>query len=264
MNKHGLTAENYFSAEMNMKYMSCSQFKNFLHCEASALAELHGEYERPVTDALLIGSYVDAYFEGTLDKFKSQHPELFTRNGELKAKYRHAEVMIRRAQRDPKFMQYMAGDKQVIMTGEIAGIPFKIKVDSLHRSAIVDLKTVRDFESVWDPESRQRMHFINYWGYDIQGAIYREIVRQNTGVELPFYIAAVTKEKEPRIRLYWVPDDDLDAKLDEVKTLAPRYQMIKSGELQAQRCGDCGYCRYTEILAGPINYHDEMEVYEVE
>ena len=40
--------------------------------------------------------------------------------------------------------------------------------------------------------------------------------------------------------------------------------MIKNGELQPQRCGDCGYCRYTEVLAGPINYHDEMEVYEVE
>ena len=68
---HSLTAENYFSAENNMKYMSCSQFKSFLTCEASALAELHGEYQREVTDALLVGSYVDAHFEGTLDIFRA-------------------------------------------------------------------------------------------------------------------------------------------------------------------------------------------------
>ena len=265
MNRHELTAENYFSPQMNMKYMSCSQFKSFMCCEASALAELRGKYNRPVTDALLIGSYVDAHFEGTLDSFKAQHPEIFTRTGELKAQYKHAEYMIQRAERDPKFMQFMAGDKQVIMTGEIAGIPFKIKVDSLHPNAIVDLKTVKDVEPVWNPETRQRDHFINFWGYDTQGAIYREIVRQNTGKELPFYIAAITKEKpEPRLRLYWVPPEDLSMKLDEVKTLASRYQMIKDGLLQAQSCGNCDYCRSTEVLTGPINYHEEMEVYEVE
>ena len=36
---HNLTAENYFSPEANMQYMSCSQFKSFLTCEASALAD---------------------------------------------------------------------------------------------------------------------------------------------------------------------------------------------------------------------------------
>ena len=61
-----VTAENYFSPESNMKYMGSSQFKAFQKCEAAALAELKGEYVRPPSDALLIGSYVDAHFEGTL------------------------------------------------------------------------------------------------------------------------------------------------------------------------------------------------------
>ena len=247
-----------------MKYMGNSQFKAFQKCEASALAEIKGEYTREVTDALLVGSYVDAHFEGTLDIFRAKHPEIFTRNGDLKAQYRQAEIMINRAERDPMFSKFMSGRKQVIMTGTIANVPFKIKVDSLHDKAIVDLKAMRDFESVWNPDKECRQHFINYWGYDIQGAIYQEIVRQNTGEKLPFYIAAVTKEKEPDLKIYWIPDDDLTAMLHEIETLAPRYQAIKEGKLNPQRCGHCSYCKFTKVLTEPINYHDEIEVYDVE
>lgn len=262
---HNLTSENYFSAENNMKYMSCSQFKSFLSCEASALAELRGEYTREVTDSLLVGSYVDAHFEGTLDIFKAKHPEIFTQKGELKSQYRQAEYMIQRAERDKLFMQYMSGDKQVIMAGEIAGVPFKIKVDSLHKNAIVDLKTVKDFEPLWNAEKGARQHFINYWSYDLQGAIYREIVRQNTGEKFPFFISAITKEKpEPDLDVLWVPDEDLDIALSDVESLAPRFQLIKDGKLEPQRCGKCAYCRFTKVLVEPRNYHEDMEVYEVE
>ena len=37
-----LTAENYYSQEANLAYMSASQFKAFDRCEAAALAELGG------------------------------------------------------------------------------------------------------------------------------------------------------------------------------------------------------------------------------
>lgn len=39
-----VTAENYYSPEMNMAYMGSTQFKAFEKCEAAALAELKGEY----------------------------------------------------------------------------------------------------------------------------------------------------------------------------------------------------------------------------
>ena len=38
-----ITEENYFSPEINMAYMSTSQFKAFMDCEARALAEAKGE-----------------------------------------------------------------------------------------------------------------------------------------------------------------------------------------------------------------------------
>lgn len=262
---HSLTNENYFSHENNMKYMGSSQFKSFLRCEAQTLAELRGEYTREITSSLLIGSFVDAHFEGTLNVFKAQHPEICKKDGSLKSEYAHAEYMIQRAERDLKFMQYMGGEKQKIFVGEIAGVPFKIKVDSYHPHCIVDLKCMKDFKSIWNAEKQQREHFIISWGYHYQGAIYQEIVRQNTGKKLPFYIAGITKEKpEPKLRPYWLPDEVLEEALEEVKSLAPRFQKLKNGEMEPMRCGDCPYCRFTEVLGEPVNFLDECEVFEVE
>lgn len=262
---NSLNDKNYYSSEMNQHYMSCSQFKSFQTCEAAALAELRGEYKREVTDALLVGSYVDAHFEGKLDIFRAQHSEIFKKDGELKVQYKQAEKMIQRAERSELFMQFMSGEKQVIMTGEIAGVPSKIKIDSyVPDKCIVDLKTIKDFQLLWNPEKKQRQHFINFWGYDLQGAIYREIVRQNTGKTLPFYIAAVTKESEPDLDVLWVPEDDLDSALEIVTSLAPRFQKLKNGEIEPQRCGHCDYCRFTKVLTAPRNYHEDCEVYEVE
>lgn len=73
-----LTAENYFSPEMQMEYMGVSQYKDFLDCPARALATVKGEYKPEMTIPMLVGSYVDSYFEGTLDQFTAEHPEVFT------------------------------------------------------------------------------------------------------------------------------------------------------------------------------------------
>lgn len=142
-----LTAENYYSQEANREYMSVSQYKTLfgtfgkVACEARAIAELNGEWEQEKTTALLVGSYVDAHFEGTLALFRAQNPELFTKAGQLKAEFRKAEEIIARIERDSYFMKFMSGQKQVIMTGEIGGAKWKIKVDSLIPDVcIVDLK----------------------------------------------------------------------------------------------------------------------------
>ena len=76
-NNFKLTASNYYSKEANERYFSVSQYKTFLDCPARAMAEIRGEYKQPMTTAMLIGSYVDSYFEGTLEEFKKEHPEVF-------------------------------------------------------------------------------------------------------------------------------------------------------------------------------------------
>ena len=124
-----LTPENYYSPEANFEYMSVSQFKDFsgtygqVGCESRAMAKLRGEYQEEKTTALLVGSYVDSYFEGpeSLERFKSENPEIFTQKGELRAEYKKADTIIQRIESDEYFMQCMSGEKQVIMTAEIFG-----------------------------------------------------------------------------------------------------------------------------------------------
>lgn len=245
----------YFSPENTVKYMSVSQLKSFRKCEAQAFAEINGEYAREVTTALLVGSYVDAFFEGTLDDFKANHPEILLKNGGLKSDFALAETMIERVCRDEEFMKYMDGEKQRIFTGEIAGVPFKGKLDVYHEGrCIVDLKTVRSFEEIW--QNGVKISFVEAWEYDTQGAVYQELVYQNTGEKLPFVIAAVTKEKVPDIALVSVPQERLDSRLEAVKQYAPRCQSIKNGEIQPEKCCKCDYCKATRKLNGVIDYRE--------
>jgi len=261
-----LTNENYFSSENNWKYCGSSQYKDFFGsmghhgCEAMALAKLRGEWATEKTDALLIGSYVDAHLEGTLDLFKSQNPEIFTQKGELKAGFRKAEEIIQVLEADELFMQYMSGEKQVIFTGEIEGVPFKIKIDSyLMGKALVDGKvmaSIRKFEWVKD---FGKANFVEYWGYDIQAAIYQEIERQNNGEALPFFIAAASKEKVTDKEVIWLPDQMLSDRLIEIKGNMPRLKALKTGEAEPERCENCDYCTSTKKLTAPINIYDLEE-----
>ena len=261
-----VTAENYFDPEIEMAYMGSSQIKNFMRCEAAELARLRGEYVTPVTTALLVGSYVDAHFEGTLDIFKAQHPELFKRDGTLKAEYVQADRIIDRMERDELYMLLMSGEKQAVRTGEIAGVPVKIKIDSLLDAsvcretvrrfpaaeealglcagAIVDQKVMRSLEDVWDPEERERAPWWKAWRYDVQGAVYQAV----EGRLLPFILAVGTKEEEPDIRAVYLPDDTLSAALREVEDLLPRFQAVKEGREKPRRCGKCPYCRAVRQL----------------
>lgn len=247
-----LTSENYFNAENQMNYMSVSQFKSFENCQASAYAEATGNYEREKTVPLLVGSYVDAHFEGTLDVFKAQHPQLFKCDGNLKSEYIKAEQIIERVERDSLFMDYMAGEKQVIMTGVIDNVPVKIKIDSYHKDKIVDLKVMKDFQPIYVPE-KGRLNWIEAWRYDLQGAVYQEIVRQNTGKILPFYIAAVTKERESDIGIFEVPQSYLDVELEDFKSKVILYDAIKRGMIEPERCEHCDYCKASKVLSKAVS-----------
>lgn len=242
-----MNSENYYSSENAMKYMSVSQFKSFMDCEAKALAEISGEYKRESTTALLVGSYIDSWFEGTLDDFKANHGEIFLKSGGLKSDFAMADDIIKLISSQPKFMKYMSGEKQRIFIGNIAGVPFKGKLDSyIPGKCIVDLKVMRDFEPIW--KNRHKVHFVEAWGYDIQGAVYQELVYQNTGEKLPFYICAVTKEKVPDIRIMEIPQERLDYCLAIVKEKAPYYHELKTSKGTPERCEKCDYCKMTRRL----------------
>lgn len=252
-----ITEETYFSKENELKYCGSSQIKSFMDCEAKTMAKINGEWEEEPSTALLVGSYVDAAVSGTLDIFKAKHPEILKKDGSLKAEYVKADYILNRIERDELFMKYISGDHQTIMTGEIANVPIKIKIDSYFPDkAIVDLKCVKDFEPVWNNETKTRENFIDYWKYTLQGALYQEIVMQNTGKRLPFYIAAVTKENEPDIVVAGIPDEVLDIELEKIKEILPKIKMIKDGILEPSRCEKCDYCKWTKTLTKVLDYRD--------
>lgn len=253
-----LTQDNYFSPEAAASYWSVSQFKTFNDCEARGLAEVSGAYTRPDTTALLVGSYVDAALTGDLGRYMDAHGEIFNkRTGTLKADFRHAETLIERVKADPLMVEYLTGEHQVIKTAELYGVPWKIKIDVLHDNRIVDLKTVKDFGDVFDPGYGWRS-WIEFWGYDIQGAIYQRVEQIASGrpEPLPFYIAAVTKERVPDIKVIQIPQHVLDAAGALVESKIERFDLIKSGDVEPIRCGSCDYCKSTKVLTAP-------EIYEI-
>lgn len=249
---------NYFSQDITAKYWSVSQFKTFNRCEALGLAESQGEYVREESDALLIGSYVDAYFSGEMDEFLERRREyMFSkRGGGLLAKFKHADEIIDTVIRQPLMMDYLTdGDKQVVMTAELFGLPWKIKMDVYNGERIVDLKVVKDFANIYDRGYGWRS-WIEFWGYDVQGAVYQKVVELVTGKKLPFFLAAVTKEKIPDVKVIEIPQHILDAALNMVEAKIERFDLIKTGQVEPIRCEECDYCKLTKVLKAP-------EVYEI-
>ena len=245
-----LTQRNYFSPKASLEYMGVSQFKAFQKCPASALAEIKGRYKQEKTTPLLVGSYVDSFFEGTLTQFKLENPEIFKRDGSLKNEYVQAEAIIQRIHKDRLFMKYLSGKKQVIMTGEINGVKVKIKVDSLLPDKIVDLKIMRDFQNVYVPDVG-KVPWFEGWSYELQGAVYQEIVRQNTGKRLPFYLAAATKEKVTDLDIVHLDDEMLERALIRFEQEVEYFDAIKKGAIEPFRCEKCDYCKETKVLKEP-------------
>lgn len=243
-----LTQENYYSPEASQQYFSVSQYKDFMKCEAMAMAKICRDYNPPVTRALLVGSFVDSYFEGTLEQFMAENPELFTRKKELKSEFRKANEIIGRVKTDPLFMQFMSGEKQRIMTFELFGQPWKMKMDSyLPGVCITDLKVVANFKTM------------PLWRYDLQGAVYQAGVEAVTGEHLPFYLAAATKERVTDLDIFQVPQSTLNLAMDEIGFNISRFAEVKAGIMPPDYCGKCDYCK--SIKGARVrNYNELLEL----
>ena len=244
-----LNDENYYSKESNQSFFSVSQYKDFCKCEAMAMAKIRGEYEQPTTKAMLIGTLVDRWFEGTLEQLRQESPNIFyCRNGALRAEFRKADEIIKRVQQDGRFMQYMSGEKQKILTFEMFGAPWKMKMDSFVEDiCITDLKVVQNFKS------------LVFWRYDLQGAVYQAGVEACGYGRLPFYLAAATKEAVTNFDIFKIGQSILDMALREIEGNMPRFIAVKAGLEEPHYCGVCDYCKsvkkarirdYSELLEG--------------
>ena len=280
-----LTQSNYYSTKANQAYFSVSQFKAFQKCEAAALAELRGEFTPERGRALLIGSYFDEMLTGTpssqAEFIAENYTELFQKSSKfvtmlgrletVKARKEfisgltnifcadnkpYADVVqanetLARVRSQPLMMRYLDGGHQRIMVGEIEGCPVKGKFDSYRPGEfIADLKYLKDFRS---PNMFENA--ISYYSYDMQLAVYRELVRQNTGVILPCYLVIATKQDPADLAVVEINSFDLDNALEKFKTRIKHFQAIKDGEIPAVRCEDhdCAYCRGSKVLTEVID-----------
>lgn len=150
-----LTEENYYD---DVYYMSNSRFKEYIACPLRQQAIDLGFWRgKKSTDALLLGNYVHSYFESEVAhaKFLDENgAELVSTRGatkgKLKTSFKIADTMIKTLEKDELFNTFYHGTeddiviKEAILTGELKGIPFKAKVDSLNisKAYFVDLKTM--------------------------------------------------------------------------------------------------------------------------
>ena len=270
-----ITEENYFSPEVMKKYMDVSMFKEMFGtparagCEARAMAKIRGEFAEEKGSALLLGNLVDIMLTGNneeLIRFMADNPSMYSSRGptkgQLKAEFQQAYQLVDRAKEDKKFMSYLDGEHQVVMTGNIFGLDWRIKIDNyIPGKAIVDLKTCESItKAYWSPQTRSRVNFVEYFDYILQGAIYQEIVYQNTGQRLPFYLACISKEKITDLEIIYIDDKTLQQRIygnefaDGIADQVEIARLLFNEELEPTECGRCELCLPKKTIKKPIHY----------
>ena len=244
-----LNIDSYFSKEANQEYISVSQFKAFAECEAQALhnIEIGGENEK---QAFLEGKLFENWVAGDRALFMAQHPEMISTRGatagQLKAEF---NKVIKAAERflEQDFFKDIINkcEKQVILTGKIEGVKVKCALDLFDRetNSIYDIKCMKDFKEQWNKEEKSYVPWYYIYGYVLQLAVYREIVRQNFGEPKEIGLMAASKEEEPDLQAKSFSSELLDLELEYFKNNVKRYNDIKKGIVAPTYCGECSYCK---------------------
>lgn len=271
-----LNRNNYYTPEADTEYMSCSQYEEFLDCEARAMAKLDKRFVRKDSEAFLVGNYFHTYFEGMEahkqfckehfdDVFKTKTTK--SRGTEIIGKYApyvQADKMIAAAEADPNIKKLidMPGQNEVIMTGNLLGkYPWKIRLDKYIENPrlIIDWKTVANiWEMTWDPEAGGKVTFVERFKYLMRAAVYCEIEKQFTGnsTDADFWLVCLSKQDPVDKEIISLRHRQaLDLELEKISEHMPRIQNIKAGLIKPRRCGHCEYCRATKRTGNmPLEY----------
>lgn len=251
-----LTHENYFSGEAEAEYMSYSQFKKFEICEEAAMFGIV-EDKACYTE----GHFFEALLEGNGMDFIEDHPEMLTKQGELRANYKQIGESALAIRKQPVLTDIIDRcEKQVILTGEIAGVPFKGCIDLLDPVTLdsYDTKCVKDFRRTWSDADNQKLEWYFAYGYHYQALIYRELIYQNFGKAGAQHLIAATKEKVPDVEFWKFSTEILDDALSIINYAAPRYHDIKKGKEKPCGCGECDYCKANKIIHEPYTIKEFM------
>lgn len=261
-----LTQENYYQ---DKEYLSYSRMKQFLKCPARALAVEGGAWiESRDETPLLLGNYVHSYFESQEAHevfLKENGDKLISKTGktkgQLKKEFLIGDSMIASLKDDPSFNRLYHGsstenvEKEMIVYGEIEGVPFKGKLDSVNLSQgyFADLKTMKSiYDMEWNADLRRKVptavNNILGFGYHSQLAIYRDLLKQMTGDEFRPIIVAVSKEEVPDKEVIRIDEEWLEEGLEEVKETIKEVWDVIQRKVEPIACGHCDYCRSRKKL----------------
>lgn len=267
-----LTEENYYE---DKTWLSNSRMKQYLTCEARALAIDEGRWEdKRDKKTLIFGNYVHSRFENleAHEKFKEENKSaLFSSRkpyGLLKD-FELAEEVINALDSDEGFKRLYDGfsdddvRKEMIVTGFVEGVPVKGKVDSINlsRGYFVDLKTMKSiYAEEWNSELKMRVpaavnNILNF-GYHGQLALYHELLKQMLDKDFRPLIVAVSKEAVPDKEILKIDEEWLEEGLDKIKSEIVEVWDVIQGKQQPTKCGHCDYCRSEKKLNAVVSLND--------
>lgn len=255
----------YYGNEASNQYMSVSQFKGFLSCEARSVAKLKGEWVENIdSQALLIGNYVHSYFES--DKahntfIETNKDKLFSKRkpfGLLKA-YEQADIMIEKLDKEPLFNYLWNGEREKVVTGVFEGVEWKGKIDLLNveKGYFVDLKTTADMNKrIYSSDYGGYVSFVEAYGYVLQMSVYEKLLEIEYGKPFVGYIYAISKHDYPQVAAIDIEQHKKDMELTWLQERMPRIIEVKNGNEKPVNCGKCDYCKATQKLEGFITTED--------
>lgn len=243
--------------------MSVSQFKDFMKCEAAALAKLKEEWKPTSKDtALVVGNYVHSYFESELahaEFINDNKGSIYKKDGKERAEFVQAIDMIEALEYDDFFNFVYQGEKEVILTGELFDTEWKARIDCFNfdKGYFVDLKTTRSLsQRYWSDRYGGYVSFAEEYGYITQMFVYKKLLEQKFDKEIVPYIFAVTKESPPDIAALEIYPARYDFERYTIEEKLPHILKVKMGEEVPVPCGKCEYCRKNKRLSGFIEIED--------
>ncbi|WP_260453690.1 PD-(D/E)XK nuclease-like domain-containing protein [Listeria booriae] len=263
MKQSQLTKDNYYSSEMNKEYMSVSQFKSFMSCEARTLAEINGTWTQEAKQAFLVGNYVHSAFESEEvhnEFIEANNVVIFKKNGCKYSDFETADRMIETVKNDQLSMFALDGEKEVIIEADLYGARWKAKIDVLNKdySRFTDLKTTAElYKRFWSDKYNGWVSFVQAYDYVLQMAIYKQMIEQQHGGNFTPYIVAVTKQMPCDKAVIDFDPTRFDFEYLYVAEEMPRILKLKAGEIAPIRCNKCDYCRFSKVL------NDTIEVEEL-
>ena len=173
-----LTEENYHSRAARKRWLSSSDVKAAKRCEAAWLADYQGKIKHDESKPAFAFGHL---FEAALtlpgpryQKYLAAHPELCSSRGptkgQLRAEFAAAPELAHAVRRSPYLWGIVRrSKKQVILTGELNGMPVRCMMDLVDRDgSIYDLKAMRSFLPIYDTTREEYLDWWAYWGYPIQ------------------------------------------------------------------------------------------------